>query len=195
MHIHPKRALAVAAALITGFGALVTGGTAQAAVASNYAHSSANAWNKNSFDVAFQVRQLFSHSVNAYNQADASSKHCGGCRSVAIAFQIVADARTPEYIDAGNHASAVNEDCGGCQTLGVAYQFVMGKPTVLDWGDLAKLYRIDYQLEMLRWSHAPTDSVAGQVDALAGQVAAILANAGSGHGCWPLVHRYLTWHH
>jgi len=195
MKFHPKRAVAVAAAVIMGFGTLVAGGTAQAASASNYAHSSATTWHHNSFDVAFQVRQMNSDSINAYNDADAVSTKCNGCRSVAIAFQIVADSKSADSVNVGNFASAVNNQCANCQTLGIAYQFVMAKPTALDWYDRVKLYRVEHDLMMLRWSNAPVASVAGQVESLAGQVAGILANAGSHHGYWPIVHRYITWHH
>jgi hypothetical protein len=191
MKLRPKRLCAVAAAVVVGLGSMIAGGTAQADSASNYAHSSANSWHQNSFDVAFEVRQMFSGSVHAYNQADATSRNCAGCRSVAIAFQIVADARPPGHVHAGNFASAVNTKCVHCQTLGAAYQFIVAKPTLLSWQDMNRLYHIDYQLQLLRWSQAPASTVAGQVSALAGQVSSILAHAG--HGFWPQVHRYLTW--
>lgn len=192
MKFHPKRALAVAVAAVVGIVPLVAGGAAQASTADNYAHSHATSHHRSSVDVAFQVRQMFSNSVNAYNDADASSAHCTGCRSISIAFQIVTDAKPPKYVNAGNYASAVNTDCVSCDTLGIAYQFVVAKPTLLSYSDMAKLWRIDGQLQALRWSHAPSSTVAGQVDALAGQVSNILANAG--HGFWPLVHRYLALH-
>jgi hypothetical protein len=194
MKLFPKRAVAVAAAVIVGFGAMIAGGTAQAASADNYASSYAHGWYKNSFDVAFQIRQMFSGSINAYNEADAVSKNCDGCRSVAIAFQIVADGRAASEVNAGNDASAVNVNCGNCTTVGIAYQFVMDKPTVLTWSDMGKLYQIEYKLYALRWSHASADSISAQVESLAGNVSTILANAGSG-GYWPLVHRYITWRH
>jgi hypothetical protein len=195
MKFHPKRAVAVAAAVIMGFGTLIAAGPAQAASASNYAHSSATAWHHNSFDVAFQVRQMNSDSINAYNDAEATSSKCNGCRSVAIAFQIVADSRVADYVNAGNYASAVNYQCDNCHTLGIAYQFVMAKPTVLDWYDRGRLYRVEHDLMMLRWSTASVDSVARQVESLAGQVVSILAHAGSHSGYWPIVHRYISLHH
>jgi hypothetical protein len=195
MKLRTKRIWAVATAVITGFGAMIAGSTAQAASASNYASSYATSWHRTSFDASFQVRQLYSHSINAYNQANAVATRCNGCRSVAIAFQVVADARAADYVNGDNYATAVNTKCDNCQTLGVAYQFIVAKPTVLDWSDWSKLYRIDYQLQALRWSKAPTSTVAGQVDALAGQVADILAHAGSGHAVWPLVRHFLTWQH
>lgn len=188
---HPRRLFAAATAVIVALGTLLAGGTAQAASASNYAYSHATAGHRSSFDVAFQVRQMFSGSVNAYNEADASSSNCTGCRSVAIAFQIAADGRVPDYVDAGNYADAVNTNCANCQTLGVAYQFVVAKPLVLTWYDESRLWGIDMQLWALRWSHAPVDSVAAKVQQLADETAEILANAGNGY--WPLVRHFLTW--
>jgi len=136
---------------------------------------------------------MFSGSVDAYNEADASSSNCTGCRSVAIAFQIVADGRVPSYVNVGNNASAVNTDCVNCQTLGVAYQFVIAKPLVLTWYDRSRLWAIDMKLWSLQWSYASPDYVANRVQQLADETSQILANAG--HGYWPLVHRYLTWRH
>lgn len=193
MRIRPKRAAALVAAVVVGVSTLLAGGAAQAASASNYAHSNATGTHRHSFDVAFQVRQLFSSSIDASNVADADAGHCTGCHSVAIAFQIVADGKVPSYVNAGNYGSAVNVDCTDCQTLGIAYQFIMAKPTVLSWSDAAKLWHIDGQLWSLYWSNAPADQIAGQVEYLAGQVESILANAG--HGYWPLVRHYITWRH
>lgn len=190
---HPRRALAAAAAVIIGFSTLIAGGTAEAATASNHAYSHATAGHRWSFDVAFQTRQVYSDSINAYNVADASSSHCYGCRSVAIAFQIVADGRVPDYTNADNYGSAVNNDCVNCQTLGVAYQFIIAKPLVLTWSDQMKLWGIDWQLRSLEWSNASVETVAGQVQQLANETAGILAQAG--HGYWPQVHRFLTWRH
>lgn len=193
MRIRPKRAAALVAAVVAAVSTLLVGGTAQAASASNYAHSSATNSHRHSFDVAFQVRQLFSSSIDASNVADANSSHCTGCHSVAIAFQIVADGKVPTSVDAGNYGSAVNVDCADCQTLGIAYQFIVAKPTVLSWSDAAKLWHIDVQLWSLYWSNAPVNQIAGQVEYLAGQVESILANAG--HGYWPLVRHFITWRH
>ncbi len=193
MKLRPKRAVAVVAAVVMGLSTLIAGGTAQAAGASNYAHSNATSGHRHSFDVAFQVRQFFSSDINASNVADAVSRNCTGCHSVAIAFQIVADGKVPTSVNAGNWGSAVNLDCTGCQTLGIAYQFIVAKPTVLSWSDAEKLWRIDAQLWSLYWSTAPADEIAGQVEYLAGQVATILANAG--HGYWPMLRHYITWRH
>lgn len=193
MKLRPKRAVALVAAVVMGVSTLVAGGTAQAASASNYAHSNATAHHPHAFDVSFQVRQLFSSSINASNLADADSSHCTGCHSVAIAFQIIADGKVPSTVNVANYGSAVNVDCASCQTLGIAFQFVEAKPTVLSWSDSMKLWRIDGQLWSLYWSNAPADQIAGQVDYLAGQVESILANAG--HGYWPVVRHFVTWRH
>lgn len=186
-----KRLSAVTAAVAVGFGTLLAGGTAEAASASNYANSHATAGHRSSFDVAFQVRQEFSNSINAYNDADASSSNCTGCRSIAIAFQIVADGRVPNYVNANNSADAVNINCTNCQTLGAAYQFVVAKPLVLTRLDRLELWGVDLQLWALRWSNAPTDQVAARVQHAADETAKILAAA----GYWPLVHHYLSWKH
>jgi len=193
MKLRPKRAVTLVAAVAMGLSTLIAGGTAQAASASNYAHSSASAHHPHAFDVSFQVRQLFSNSINASNVADADASRCAGCHSVAIAFQIIADGTVPSSVNADNFGSAVNVDCADCQTLGVAYQFIMAKPTVLSWSDELKLWHINKQLWSLYWSNAPADQIAGQVNDLAGQVESILADAG--HGYWPLVHHFMTLRH
>lgn len=192
MQLHSKRAVAVVAAMVAGGSALITGGTAQAATAVNYAHSHATAWDRESFDVAFKVRQVFTSHIHAANVAAASSTYCHGCRSFAIAFEIVADGKVPVSVDAHNHGSAVNVHCDSCQTAGIAYQFILAKPTVLSGMDEAQLWAIDARLWALEMSNGSATQIAGEVQKLAGETASILRNAG--HGDWPVVHRDMMWH-
>jgi len=65
---------------------------------------------------------------------------------------------------------------------------------MLSWYDMSALYRIDFKLQALRWSHSSVTDVAGQVETYAGDVAGILAHAGSDGWHWPLVRHYITWH-
>lgn len=192
MQLRSKRAVAVVAAMVAGGSALIAGGTAQAATAVNYAHSHASGWDHDSFDVAFKIRHTHSEHIEAANIADADSRDCHGCRSVAIAFEIVVDGRAPVVVDAYNHGSAVNVDCDHCQTLGIAYQFIVAKPTELSGDDQAHLWGIERELWSLEWSDAPADQLAAKVKDLADQTADILANAGQGYR--PVVHDDVTWH-
>jgi len=193
--LHGRRWGAAVAAAAIGLTALLAGAGTADASAGYYNHASArtSGWDRHAFDVAFQVRQTYSSEINAWNSADASSHDCYGCRGVAIAFQIVTDARTPKVVNASNSADSTILRCTDCTTVAVAYQFVVAKPTVLSWRDEMKLYQIDWKLQSLRWSNDSAATIAGDSAALANQVAAILANAG--HGWWPLVHRYVTYHH
>ena len=191
---HARRWAAVAAAAALGLTGVLTGAGAADASSGYYNHASArtSGWHRDSFDVAFQVRQTYSNVINAYNSADASSKNCTDCRGVAIAFQIVTDARTPKVVNAGNSADSTIVNCTDCDTVAVAYQFVVAKPTMLSWSDQAKLWRIDWELQSLRWSGDSGPAIAAQVAGLANETASVLANAGHGH--WPMVHRYITFH-
>lgn len=192
MQLRSKRAVAVVAAMVAGGGALITGGTAQAATAVNHAYSHASGWDPDSFNVAFKIRHTHSEHIEAANIADADATHCSGCRSVAIAFEIVVDERAPIVVDAYNHGSAVNADCDHCQTVGIAYQFIVGKPIELSGEDEGRLWGIERQLWSLEWSDASGDQIAAKVKQLAGQTADILANAGQGDQ--PVVHDDVDMH-
>jgi hypothetical protein len=73
---------------------------------------------------AFDVRVTSAAAVVASNQALANSR-CDDCRTVAVAFQVVAAGGGPTDVYVTNHSAAINEGCSGCDALALAYQFVV----------------------------------------------------------------------
>jgi putative peptide zinc metalloprotease protein len=88
--------------------------------------------NASVFDLALGMRENDTDLVDESNSALAHST-CDGCRTVAIAFQVVIVQGRPSTVIPDNAAIAVNEGCTGCSALALAYQFVVGKgePTTI----------------------------------------------------------------
>ena len=63
--------------------------------------------------------------VDNGNLAEAYSHDCTGCRSVAVAFQVVLVPGSPHTVTPGNLASAVNERCERCTAIAVAKQYLV----------------------------------------------------------------------
>lgn len=78
------------------------------------------------FDLALGLRENDTDLVDEANSAFAHST-CDGCRTVAIAFQVVIVQSRPSTVTPENVALAVNEECNGCSSLAIAHQFVVGK--------------------------------------------------------------------
>ena len=56
----------------------------------------------------------------------AAQASCEGCRTTAIAVQIVLVSSKPSTVTPVNLALALNENCTSCQTFSTAFQFVVG---------------------------------------------------------------------
>jgi putative peptide zinc metalloprotease protein len=78
------------------------------------------------FDLALGYRENDTDLVDEANSAFAHST-CDGCRTVAIAFQVVIVQSRPSTVTPENVALAVNEECNSCSSLAIAHQFVVGK--------------------------------------------------------------------
>jgi putative peptide zinc metalloprotease protein len=117
--------------LLSLLAALAIAGVAHAATFSsaktNAARAEALTTPKDSvFDLALGYRENDTDTVDEANSAFAHST-CDGCRTVAIAFQVVIVQSRPSTVVPENVALALNEECNGCSSLALAYQFVVGK--------------------------------------------------------------------
>jgi putative peptide zinc metalloprotease protein len=63
--------------------------------------------------------------VDNGNLAEAYSHDCTGCRSVAVAFQVVLVPGSPHTVTPGNLASAANERCDHCTAIAIAKQYLV----------------------------------------------------------------------
>lgn len=96
-------------------------------------------------DLALGLRQNATETVDERNGAIAYSSG-DGCRSVALAFQVVVVQGSPSTVTPKNVALALDEGCSRCTSLALAYQFVAGRgePARLtedgreDLGDVAR---------------------------------------------------------
>ncbi|MDQ6617902.1 MAG: hypothetical protein M3083_24955 [Actinomycetota bacterium] len=59
------------------------------------------------------------------NIAFAHSFDCTGCRTVAVAIQVVVVQGSPSSFQPENGAAAVNDNCHSCQTFAYAHQYVI----------------------------------------------------------------------
>jgi hypothetical protein len=111
--------------------ALAIAGVAHAATFSSAETNAARAEalttpNVSVFDLALGMRENDTDVVHELNSAYAHST-CDGCRTVAIAFQVVIVQSRPSDVQPQNVALALNEGCTGCSSLALGYQFVVGK--------------------------------------------------------------------
>jgi putative peptide zinc metalloprotease protein len=131
--------------------------------------------------LAFDVEQTHADAVTARNTASAYAQ-CTGCRTVAVAFQIVLAGGSPTTLDVGNLSQAVNDEgCTRCQTTALAYQFVVAADgrIGLTWRGRWQLYEVDVALARLlrgaRWHpEQANDELEQQVADLAQRVNDIL---------------------
>jgi putative peptide zinc metalloprotease protein len=77
------------------------------------------------FRFAFSIEKVASDVVDNENAAVAYSS-CTGCRTTAIAIQIVLVVGRPSTVTPANYAIAINENCTLCQSFAAAFQFVIG---------------------------------------------------------------------
>lgn len=63
--------------------------------------------------------------VDNGNLAEAYSHDCTGCRSVAVAFQVILVPGNPHTVTPGNLASAANVRCTGCTAIAIAKQYLI----------------------------------------------------------------------
>jgi putative peptide zinc metalloprotease protein len=64
--------------------------------------------------------------ANSTNAALASATDCTGCRSVAVAFQVVLVGSEPQVFTPGNAAVATTGGCTGCVSFAFAFQYLVG---------------------------------------------------------------------
>jgi putative peptide zinc metalloprotease protein len=77
--------------------------------------------------LAFDLQFIVGGEVDQSNAAIAHAS-CDGCRTIAIAIQLLIATGDLEAIDPTNVAVALNEACTSCETLAYAYQLVFATP-------------------------------------------------------------------
>lgn len=92
---------------------------------SNSATASSQTNGKNVFVLKYQAEETSASTLNAKNQALASTSHCQNCAASGIAFQVIfVSKHGPLAINADNEANATSDSCSTCPALAAAYQII-----------------------------------------------------------------------
>lgn len=73
----------------------------------------------------FSLQRELGDTVDNRNAAAAVSSGCEGCRTVAVALQVVLVESDPSTVVPENLALALNQQCTGCESMAAAYQYVL----------------------------------------------------------------------
>jgi hypothetical protein len=171
--------------------AAVTGGPGGTYVNQAKAASHFNWYSDSS--VKFQFKQSSASTVNATNEANATTSRCRDCGAIAIGFQVVlVSSRNLSTVNAVNTANATSTNCTKCTTLAAAYQIVDAAGSQrLTYQQEAGLYQIGAEVQALQWSRLSADEIQTKADALANEAVSLLQNStnvtpGTGApGSWP----------
>ncbi len=168
-----KRSMAVAACLLA---VSFLGASPAFADGLTYAHSNiVQVTNSNSAAPAVRTASAVAFdgdnaAVTDTNLAYATGSNCTGCRTVAVAVQVVVVEGTPSNYQPQNAAVAVNDHCTSCQTFAYAHQYVI-QVTQEPNGENAEsassaLWRIQSQISQVAHSNVDFATMSSQLDQL-----------------------------
>lgn len=127
---------------------------------------------------AFKILRVNSTVVDEGNAAVAAAS-CTGCRTVAVAIEVLLVNGDASVISPTNEAIALNVDCSDCETLAAAYQYVLfgDDPVRLHFtaDGYRRLAAVRRDAEQLRHADLTIWEVAARVAALAAEVRDVLA--------------------
>jgi hypothetical protein len=106
--------------------------------------------------------------VTDTNIAFARSHDCTGCRTVAVAVQVVVVEGTPSNYQPQNAAVSVNENCQSCQTFAYAHQYVIQTSHDYGYQDDGNDQLWSIQSQIWRVAHSGEDfaTMSSQLDQL-----------------------------
>lgn len=112
--------------------------------------------------------------VSATNTATALAS-CVGCRTIAVAIEVVLAGGEPPEPGFDNEAVALNLGCAGCETLAMAYQLAVVSPGVdLSEQGVVRLRTINREVAAVVTSGTSLDQIAEGVASLAGEAQAVV---------------------
>jgi hypothetical protein len=80
---------------------------------------------RNVFILKYQAEETAASTLNAKNQALASTTQCRNCDASGVAFQVIFVSKGNALtINADNEANATSTSCVNCQVLAAAYQII-----------------------------------------------------------------------
>jgi putative peptide zinc metalloprotease protein len=157
--------------------AAVTGGPGGTYVNQATAASYSNRYRN--LNVKFQLKQSSASTVNATNEANATTRRCRDCGAIAIGFQVMlVSSRNLSTVNAVNTANSISTNCTNCTALAAAYQIVdAAGPQRLTSGQEAGLDQIGAEVQALEWSRLGADEIQTEAYALAKQAVSLLQNS------------------
>src|SRR6478752_1150748 len=141
------------------------------------------------YDVAFALVWADGDSVTNRNEAYAFAS-CSGCRTVAIAFQVVLVVGDANVAIPQNLSGAVNYSCARCLTYALAQQLVLTVPGDLSPAARQRLESLWQQIEAFSSGiqGVPLDQIRDRLLAFESQIRDLVvdeASAGTGPGATP----------
>ena len=120
----------------------------------------------------YQTAKNMSDTIDNQNAAAATSADCTGCRTVAVAVQVVLAENDPSTVTPANIALAINQNCTGCETAAFAYQYVITTrgPSHFSPDGNQTIANLRRQIEAVADSGAPLFEIDARLDALVDQM-------------------------
>ena len=144
------------------------GAPAYAAAGDNFVQ--AQAWADHAVDERSNVMVVTNSAsrVDNGNLAEAYSHDCTGCRSVAVAFQVVLIPGSPSTVSPGNLASASNVSCTRCDAIAFAKQYIVYShgATRIDRDAQKEVANISAKVRAIATSGATADAMDSQLTPL-----------------------------
>jgi hypothetical protein len=112
------------------------------------------------------------------NIASARSTSCTGCRTVAVAMQIVIVESTPSDFEPGNAAAATNGGCDSCDTYAYAFQHIIqtGRVVYLSGAGQRHLAELRAQVDAVTRSSLSYLDMKAQLEGLFAQIIDTVSN-------------------
>jgi putative peptide zinc metalloprotease protein len=148
---------------------LLSTGVAGASVLNKAEAVTSGAGPRTQSKAAFDVGNVDRPLVVSSNSAIARSNNCTGCRSEAVAFDVLVYAGNPWSVHVSNTALATQVRCNLCATVAYATQLVVGGPGVkLDLSGKAALKALKADAQAAMSAYDGADLVAA-LDAITAQ--------------------------
>jgi putative peptide zinc metalloprotease protein len=119
------------------------------------------------FRLAFDLQYILNGGIDQSNTALAYAR-CEGCRTIAVAIQVLIATGDLGIIQPTNLAMAVNDRCTSCETLAYAYQLVLALPDLrqLTESGRARIAAILAAIVVLGASDIPIEELRARLDGL-----------------------------
>jgi hypothetical protein len=144
----------------------------------NTATASSQANGRNVFVLKYQAEETSASTLNARNQALASTSHCANCAASGIAFQVIfVSKRGPLTINADNEANATSGSCASCPALAAAYQIIYAASQPgLSRYQIQGLNHVHSELITLQFTGLTGTKLQARTDAIAQEAVGVLNN-------------------